>query len=78
MNEYSYIVKVYINDEIKEYQYESFTEAMDHYNTELSKGNNTKLFRSKDGKLERYVTRNSCNCGSCNPKRIQYKPKKAN
>ena len=75
MQPYLYIVKV--NGTQTEYSEQN--QAMAHYNEERSKGNHAELIRYNiaNGTSQRYNPnpKQICNCVSCKPKRIQYKPR---
>ena len=78
MNDYTYIVRIYDDDHvIHEYKYDNHKQAMEHYKMELSNSTEANLFRSKDGKLERYSEKRKCNCGKCAPKKIKFKHRSA-
>lgn len=73
-----YIYLVQVNGTQTEYSEQG--QAMTRYASEMSKGNHAELIRYNiaTGKSQRYNPTKQCNCASCKPKRIQYKPRKAN
>ena len=71
-SEYLFYVHVYEDGEVYKYEYGNMPHAIEHYETELSKGNKAELFRYKDGKMQKYMGKSEpkgkCNCGNCKPK----------
>lgn len=70
-SEYLFYVHVYEDGEVYKYEYGNMPHAIEHYETELSKGNKAELFRYKDGKMQKYMGKSNpkgkCNCGNCKP-----------
>lgn len=79
-DDYIYYVRVYEDGESYDYEYGNPKHAMEHYKTELNKGNKADMFRVNilTGKKEKYKARVKCNCAKCAPKKIQHMPRKAN
>lgn len=75
MQPYIYIVKVLGTQT----EYSEQNQAITRYNDELASGNYVELLRYNiaTGKSQRYNPnpKQACNCASCKPKRIQYKPR---
>lgn len=65
-NSYLYYVKA--NNQT--YEFDTMRNAYARYKLERSKGNKPELFRYKDGKMERCIIKQKCNCANCQPKVI--------
>lgn len=76
-DDYLYIVKVYDEGEVYEYEYGNPHHAMEDYTMEKAKGNKVELIRHNvvTGKTERFQEKPKCTCAKCNPKPIQYRPR---
>ncbi len=74
VDDYLYYIRVYEDGESYDYEYGNPKHAMEHYQTELSKGNKVDMFRVNviTGKKEKYQPRVKCNCAKCTtpPKKI--------
>ena len=61
--------------------YSEQNQAITRFNEELANGNHAELIRCNiaTGQRQKYNPNpKQCNCANCRPKRIQYKPRKAN